>query len=59
MCRFASCTHTHEGGCAVLKGLEDRMISTSRYHSYLGLLEGRDAEKVLEREKDNPRKARR
>jgi hypothetical protein len=42
-----------------LKGLEDRMISTSRYHSYLGLLEGRDAEKVLEREKDNPRKARR
>lgn len=59
LCRFASCTHTHEVGCAVLQAVDDRMISTSRYHSYLGLLEGRDPEKVLEREKDNPRKARR
>lgn len=59
LCRFASCTHTHEVGCAVLQAVEDRMISTSRYHSYLGLLEGRDPEKVLEREKGNPRKTRR
>ena len=59
LCRFASCTHTHEVGCAILQAVEDRMISTSRYHSYLGLLEGRDPEKVLQKEKDNPRKARR
>ena len=42
LCRFANCSHTHEQDCAVLKALNNRQIATSRYHSYLGMLEGRD-----------------
>ncbi|MDR1454904.1 MAG: ribosome small subunit-dependent GTPase A [Tannerella sp.] len=38
-CRFHNCTHRHEPGCAVLKALETRGISESRYKSYLNILE--------------------
>lgn len=38
-CRFNNCTHTHEPGCAVLKALEDHLISQSRYKSYLSIRE--------------------
>ena len=38
-CRFTPCTHTHEPGCAVKRGLEDGTISPERYNSYLGMLE--------------------
>jgi ribosome biogenesis GTPase len=38
-CRFADCTHRHEPGCAVLKAVEDREISHSRYNSYLSILD--------------------
>lgn len=37
-CRFGDCTHTHEPGCAVLKALDDQLISQSRYNSYLSIL---------------------
>lgn len=37
-CRFGNCTHTHEPGCAVLKAVEEHLISTSRYQSYLSIL---------------------
>lgn len=38
-CKFGNCTHIHEPGCAVLQAIEDHTISTSRYNSYLSILE--------------------
>lgn len=38
-CRYNNCTHTHEPNCAVLKAVEDHLISESRYASYLSILE--------------------
>ena len=45
MCRFGNCTHTHEPGCAVLKALEDGKIASSRYTSYLSMLDDHDEDK--------------
>lgn len=44
-CRYSDCTHTHEPGCAVLQALEEHRIATSRYQSYLSMLEDKDAQK--------------
>lgn len=44
-CRFANCTHLHEPGCAVLKAVEDGLISPSRYNSYLSILGDSEAGK--------------
>lgn len=41
-CRFSNCTHTHEPGCAVLKAIESKFISQSRYNSYLSMLDDQD-----------------
>ena len=38
-CKFNNCTHTHEPGCAVLKALDEHLISQSRYRSYLSIRE--------------------
>lgn len=38
-CRFNTCTHSHEPGCAVITAVDDGLISTERYESYLRLLE--------------------
>jgi len=38
-CQFYNCTHTHEPHCAVKKSVEDGKIASSRYNSYLGLLD--------------------
>lgn len=38
-CRFATCTHSHEPGCAVKDAVEGRLISGERYESYLRILE--------------------
>ena len=38
-CRFNNCTHTHEPGCAVLDAVERGNISSSRYASYMSILE--------------------
>ncbi len=38
-CKFNTCTHTHEPGCAVVNAVEDCKISIERYESYLSLLE--------------------
>lgn len=43
-CRFNTCTHTHEPGCAVLKALEEGKIHEERYHNYLGILQGDETE---------------
>ena len=38
-CRFNTCTHNHEPGCAVLAAVENEIISPIRYESYLRMLE--------------------
>ena len=38
-CRFTSCTHTKENGCAVIKAVRNGEISSSRHNSYIELLE--------------------
>lgn len=38
-CKFNNCTHHHEPGCSVIKAVEDEMITTERYDSYLRILE--------------------
>ncbi|MEO8399425.1 MAG: ribosome small subunit-dependent GTPase A [Ignavibacteriaceae bacterium] len=38
-CRFNTCTHQHEPGCAVIKAVENDKISMQRYDSYLRILE--------------------
>ena len=47
-CRFSDCTHTHEPGCAVLKAVEDHYIASSRYRSYLSMLDDKDDAKYRE-----------
>ena len=44
-CRFSSCTHLHEPGCAVVKALESGDLAPSRYHSYADMVNGVDDEK--------------
>ncbi len=38
-CKFNTCTHHHEPGCAVMEAVEDDKISPYRYESYLRILE--------------------
>lgn len=38
-CRFPTCTHRHEPGCAVLEAVQAGTIHPDRYKSYLGILE--------------------
>lgn len=38
-CRFNTCIHLHEPGCAVIKAVEKGEISAERYDSYLRILE--------------------
>ncbi len=38
-CRFNTCTHHHEPGCAVISAVENGRISEERYDSYLRILE--------------------
>ena len=44
-CKYGNCTHRHEPGCAVLKAVENHLISESRYRSYLSMLEDKDESK--------------
>jgi ribosome biogenesis GTPase / thiamine phosphate phosphatase len=37
-CHFTDCTHTVEEGCAILKGLEEGIISKERYRNYTKML---------------------
>jgi len=41
-CKFNNCRHVREPGCAVIKSLEEGEIATSRYLSYLSILENKD-----------------
>lgn len=38
-CRFNTCTHYHEPGCAVIDAVENNKISLERYDSYLRILD--------------------
>jgi ribosome biogenesis GTPase / thiamine phosphate phosphatase len=38
-CRFNTCTHHHEPGCAVINAVENGNISDERYDSYLRILD--------------------
>jgi ribosome biogenesis GTPase len=38
-CKFNTCTHYHEPGCAVIEAVENGDISVERYESYLNILE--------------------
>ena len=40
LCAFPDCTHTHEERCAIKNAVEKRLISASRYTSYLGVFSG-------------------
>ncbi len=44
-CQFSNCTHTHEPSCAVLKAIEGGEIATSRYSSYLSMLDDKDEDR--------------
>ncbi|MBN1251362.1 MAG: ribosome small subunit-dependent GTPase A [Bacteroidales bacterium] len=37
-CKFYNCTHTHEPNCAIIKAVENNEVDSSRYKSYLSLL---------------------
>ncbi len=37
-CRFPTCTHDHEPGCAVIEAVLDDAITEERYYSYLNIL---------------------
>ena len=39
VCKFNTCTHNHEPGCAVVEALNSGNISGKRYQSYLNILE--------------------
>jgi len=41
-CRFNSCRHINEPGCAVIKAVEEGKIELSRYESYLSIYNGND-----------------
>lgn len=38
-CKFNTCTHFHEPGCAVVSAVSECKISEERYNSYLNLLD--------------------
>ncbi len=41
-CKYNSCRHINEPGCAVIKAVEDGEIELSRYESYLSIYHGND-----------------
>ncbi|HVV53864.1 MAG TPA: GTPase RsgA, partial [Mucilaginibacter sp.] len=42
-CRFNSCRHINEPGCAVIKAVEEGEIALSRYESYISIYSGYDS----------------
>ncbi len=41
-CKFNNCRHVREPGCTVIQAVEEGEIATSRYLSYLSILENKD-----------------
>ncbi len=45
-CKFNTCTHFHEPGCAIINAVENGNLSLYRYESYLRILETIEEEKL-------------
>ena len=43
-CKYGNCRHLGEPGCAVLKAVEDGIVSPSRFNSYLSIMEEVDSD---------------
>jgi ribosome biogenesis GTPase / thiamine phosphate phosphatase len=43
LCAYPDCTHTHEDRCAIKQALLRRQITDSRYTSYLGMIQNKEA----------------
>lgn len=41
-CKYYDCRHTHEPKCAVIEAVNSGSIATTRYYSYLSMLENKD-----------------
>ncbi len=41
-CKFGNCSHIHEPDCAVVKAVNEKLISSTRYQSYLSILKDCD-----------------
>ena len=52
-CQFSDCTHTHEPGCAIREAVNQGEIAQQRYHSYLRLRFGDEAEEFIESTQQN------
>ena len=50
-CRFSSCSHTKENGCAVLEAVEKGEIEKTRHDSYVSLYEAMKHLKAWEAKK--------
>ena len=48
-CRFATCTHSHEPGCAVKEAVENGEISSERYQNYLNIIESIESDDPIRR----------
>ncbi len=48
-CRFTSCSHTCEKGCAVLQAVKDGKISRSRHESYIEIYRGLKEKKAWQK----------
>jgi ribosome biogenesis GTPase len=46
-CKFNTCTHSHEPGCAVCEAVKNGDITTERYESYLRILETIEEDSLL------------
>lgn len=41
-CKYYDCRHTHEPKCAIIEAVNSGSIATTRYYSYLSMLENKD-----------------
>lgn len=48
-CKYDSCRHLSEPGCAVKHGVETGKIAESRYNTYLAIMSGTELDKVYEK----------
>ena len=47
-CRFSSCLHMSEPGCAVTAAVETNQLAVSRYNSYYGIVSGTELNKEFD-----------
>ncbi len=52
-CRFTSCSHTCEKGCAVLEGVKKGLVAKSRWDSYVQMYQEIKGVKQWQQKKGN------